>query len=377
MKPHVKKIYVKLRQLGVEDYLASSAFADFLMDEDLDDYFEVLRKVVIAEASIVIMHTAYRGYDSDAFKRLLDDFKEPAALSKFVHHFAQALLLWNRKAHGPTLDFQELNNLLKTIDPTVPLVRTPKLSASEIKEMLIKAVERYEVTDEVNYKVCRDTLLHGASDVPDIIKNCQTLSDAQIVVVGVAKTWAERKAFVVGALGPFITRLEEQERGVVSRTPTTNSYTGKPRIFIGSTVEKLEIARAVQLELDHEFTVTLWSQNFFEAGNLTWEDLVLKATTKNFECAVFVFGDEDTTTSRGSTQQSPRDNVLLEFGLFTGALGRDRVWILVDRNQVPKIATDLNGINRLDYEGRRPDKNWQAAVGPACSMIRKRICAQS
>ena len=74
-----------------------------------------------------------------------------------------------------------------------------------------------------------------------------------------------------------------------------------------------------------------------------------------------------------TTQQSPRDNVLLEFGLFTGALGRDRVWMLVDSDRPTKIASDLGGITQIRYASVRSDDNIQAAVGPACVQIKEAV----
>ena len=151
----------------------------------------------------------------------------------------------------------------------------------------------------------------------------------------------------------------------VTRTP--------PRMFIGSTAEALNVARAVQQELDHDMEITLWNQNVFEPGNATWLDLVDQARSKKFDFALLVLGAEDQVISRGVTSQSPRDNVLLELGLFAGALGRERTLFLYDRSNRPKIASDLAGIMALQYRGDRSDENLRSAVGPACEEIRKHI----
>ena len=144
----------------------------------------------------------------------------------------------------------------------------------------------------------------------------------------------------------------------------------KPRMFIGSTVEALTIARVVQAELDYEFEITLWNQNQFQPGNATWIELVNAARSNRFDLALLVLGGEDEVTSRGVTSSAPRDNVLLELGLFTGALGADRTFFLYNRDHKPKIATDLAGITALEY-GDRSDNNHQAAVGAACTKLRK------
>lgn len=63
--------------------------------------------------------------------------------------------------------------------------------------------------------------------------------------------------------------------------------------------------------------------------------------------------------------------MLLEYGLFVGAVGPDRTFFLYNRDHPPKIASDLAGVTALTY-GDRDDGNLQAAVGPACTGLRRR-----
>jgi hypothetical protein len=146
----------------------------------------------------------------------------------------------------------------------------------------------------------------------------------------------------------------------------------RPTMFIGSTVEALPVARAVQAELDYDIEITLWNQNVFEPGNATWVDLVAQARGEKFDLALLVLGAEDQIKSRGVVSNGPRDNVLLELGLFAGALGLDRTLFLIDRDKRPKIASDLAGITPLTYGSDRTDGNLQSAVGPACEQIRQK-----
>jgi predicted nucleotide-binding protein len=166
---------------------------------------------------------------------------------------------------------------------------------------------------------------------------------------------------------------EEEEDEVPAPGPRPDPSKGKggrPRLFIGSTVEALPVAREVQAELDHEFQVTLWNQNLFNPGDLTWSRLVEMARSK-FDFAILVFSADDVVESRGKSSAAPRDNVLLEYGLFVGAVGPDRTFFLYNRDHPPKIASDLAGVTALTY-GDRDDDNLQAAVGPACTGLRKR-----
>ncbi len=70
-----------------------------------------------------------------------------------------------------------------------------------------------------------------------------------------------------------------------------------------------------------------------------------------------------------------RDNMfraLAEFGLFTGALGADKTFFLLNRDHKPKIASDLAGICALTY-GDRSDQNYHGAVGAACTALRQAV----
>lgn len=57
-------------------------------------------------------------------------------------------------------------------------------------------------------------------------------------------------------------------------------------------------------------------------------------------------------TSRGKTQQAPRDNVVFEFGYAMAKLGRERVFHLVPkgRNVQVRILSDLAGMKPWEYE---------------------------
>src|SRR5438105_1165493 len=99
----------------------------------------------------------------------------------------------------------------------------------------------------------------------------------------------------------------------------------RPSVFIGSSSEGLAFAKAIQLNLDRACEVAIWSQGVFGLSGGTLETLVDKAGEYDF--AILVVTPDDMTQSRGKSQQSPRDNVLLEVGLFIGTIGRKRTLI--------------------------------------------------
>jgi len=101
----------------------------------------------------------------------------------------------------------------------------------------------------------------------------------------------------------------------------------KPRLFIGSSVESLDIADAVNLNLDHQTEVTIWRNGTFELSNNTIDSLVKKAESVDF--SLFIFSPDDIAIIRNQQKAVVRDNVLFELGLFIGAIGKERCFILM------------------------------------------------
>lgn len=144
----------------------------------------------------------------------------------------------------------------------------------------------------------------------------------------------------------------------------------RPRVFIGSSREGHSAAEAIQQNLDYACEVTIWSQGVFGLGQGTLESLV--ARLDSFDFAVLVLTPDDVTVSREETQQSPRDNVLLELGMFLGALGRERSFIVFDRDKALKLPSDLAGVTCATFQ-LHSDGNLQASLGAATSQIKGAI----
>lgn len=147
----------------------------------------------------------------------------------------------------------------------------------------------------------------------------------------------------------------------------------KPRVFIGSSVEGLNVAYAVQQNLLHDAEVTVWDQGIFELSKTTIESLSKALQESDF--AVFVFSPDDLIKIRSTTSSAIRDNVLFEFGLFIGRLGRERVYFLTPMTGDLHLPSDLLGITPGKYEESRSDGSMQAATGAACNQIRTQMRA--
>ena len=142
----------------------------------------------------------------------------------------------------------------------------------------------------------------------------------------------------------------------------------KPRVFIGSSAEGLKIAKAIQYNLDHAAACTIWSQGVFGLSGGTLESLVQTASSFNF--AILVLTPDDVTVKRGVTRNSARDNVLFELGLFVGALGRGRTFMVCSRDEQIDLPSDLAGITPATFSSR-PDSDLPGALGAACYEIER------
>ena len=123
----------------------------------------------------------------------------------------------------------------------------------------------------------------------------------------------------------------------------------KKRIFIGSSLESKKIAELLRDELSSEFDCVLWHEGFFSLGNHYYTDLVQKIIT--FDLAIMIGGEDDRVIriSNNDEKTSPRDNVYLEYGLFSGILSPSKVLLLIHENC--KAASDLLGMSLLQYGG--------------------------
>lgn len=150
-----------------------------------------------------------------------------------------------------------------------------------------------------------------------------------------------------------------------------NSKNIKCKVFIGSSVEGLKIAYAIQQNLRHNAETTVWDQGVFELSSTTIESLITVLDNSDF--GIFVFSPDDLVKIRGVESQVVRDNVLFELGLFIGRLGRNRAFIVVPEGTDFKLPTDLLGITPGTYEIGRSDNSDQAATGATSHQIRLSI----
>lgn len=117
-------------------------------------------------------------------------------------------------------------------------------------------------------------------------------------------------------------------------------------IFIGSSRQSLETVRRVGSWLQSEGHQPLsWDQpGLFPVGEYTWDSL--DTICRRVGAAVFVFGEDDRVWYRADGARQPRDNVLIEYGLFAGVLGRRKVGVC--KVGSPRVPVDLAGLTVVD-----------------------------
>jgi Predicted nucleotide-binding protein containing TIR-like domain len=125
----------------------------------------------------------------------------------------------------------------------------------------------------------------------------------------------------------------------------------RPRIFLGSSGQQGKLLQALTRGLEDIADVEPWT-TVFTPGVLTLDRLV--ELTGEVDFAAFVFAQDDWTTKGASApdptsaEASPRDNVVFEAGLFGGALGIRRTFILHANGA--KLPTDLLGLTSIRYD---------------------------
>ncbi len=121
----------------------------------------------------------------------------------------------------------------------------------------------------------------------------------------------------------------------------------KPRIFLGSSGKQAKLIQAIMRGLAEVAEVEPWTTTF-NPGRETLDRLVELSQEVDFAAFVFAQDDWTTTDASESGEASPRDNVVFEAGLFGGALGMRRTFILHAAGS--KLPSDLLGLTSIRYD---------------------------
>lgn len=140
-----------------------------------------------------------------------------------------------------------------------------------------------------------------------------------------------------------------------------------PNIFIGSSKEGKKVADIVIEKLNGFADCKLWTEAF-EIGKSNFDNLTDHIAF--YDYAILIATADDVETSRKKKQKTARDNVLFEFGLFTGGLGSSKVFYIVEENV--KIPSDLAGIT-LPFIPEPKDLNFDKIITDRVDDIKNYI----
>lgn len=118
------------------------------------------------------------------------------------------------------------------------------------------------------------------------------------------------------------------------------------RIFIGSSRESQTIAQSLGKYLAARGMRVLgwWEPGVvFTAGTNTFDSLMNFASASNCDGAVFIWFKDDKAWFRGEELSAPRDNVILEYGIFSSRLGKENAIIVQEEGA--KICSDVFGLS--------------------------------
>ena len=176
----------------------------------------------------------------------------------------------------------------------------------------------------------------------------------------------------VGASYPAMWQYLAMELG--DRLRQRNQFVSQPNpipvLFLGSSRESMPLVELLVAGLDESLvTPRPWTGNLFMPSHATIEDL--ETQLPHIDFAALVFGPDDTIISRQTVIEGPRDNVLLECGMFVGAIGRDRTYFLKPKGIEVKVPSDLFGLKPLEYDYE--SGSGAADVASACAEIMRCI----
>ena len=139
----------------------------------------------------------------------------------------------------------------------------------------------------------------------------------------------------------------------------------KPRIFIGSSVEGLAIAEQVKNYLSDVGDCIIWTKAF--AQNKSNLDSLIHQT-KLSDFSILIATKDDVVIKKDEAKIEPRDNIIFEFGLFLGAAGLNRCYMMVQEET--DLPSDLDGITLARFS---MDLKKYNSIDKRCEEIKELI----
>ena len=151
----------------------------------------------------------------------------------------------------------------------------------------------------------------------------------------------------------------------------------KPRVFIGSSANGTDIAEAVARAIADSCQTEPWFDGGFRLSRGNLDNL--ERIAREVEFAILVLTPDDFRDRGRGARPAPRDNVLFELGLFTGALGTSRTFALRPSGVDLDLPTDLLGVQLAEFQptGLRNQRglHYRRALDTAVAVASRTILA--
>jgi Predicted nucleotide-binding protein containing TIR-like domain len=186
------------------------------------------------------------------------------------------------------------------------------------------------------------------------------------------------RSALIGRIKPFALELaspggpDRRVTALIGRGTVRGMVGHLGTVFVGSSDESENLAVAVKkiLERDSGVIAHYWRDVMEEHPGSTAIEVLANAIDK-YDFGVFLLAADDVLSLRGDQSPSPRDNVIFEFGLFVGSLGRERTFALVPDEVEIRRPSDLGGVVLDTW--KTTDDNPTSAVRASANKIRKKI----
>jgi predicted nucleotide-binding protein len=225
---------------------------------------------------------------------------------------------------------------------------------------------------EVATRQAGQTVGEMATIDPSVVRSASVIATEPSVVAKVAESDFTKLAQQFPCLWRRLA-IEIAER-LRLRSTLVGAKNEKPIVFVGSSSEARSVAWEIRDGLHRDdMSVNVWTDGVFHASSTVVDDLLDQVSRADF--AILLLTADDTVRSRRRQSEAPRDNCIFELGLFMGALGRDRTFIVKPRGVDLKLPSDLLGLTPLEYQPG-PESDLHVSLGPVCNAIRKTVAAK-
>lgn len=130
----------------------------------------------------------------------------------------------------------------------------------------------------------------------------------------------------------------------------------KINVFIGGSSESLKQAEVLKISLESFGAIDcmIWNNGIFEFNKSFLESLT--NASYSFDFGILVATNDDIALIRDSLKDTPRDNVIFEYGLFLGTMGNSKTFLLQEKGV--NLPSDVLGYTTPRFEINFKEANW-------------------